>query len=366
MVGWASQPRLRHHVVFKGEAGPYGGLGAVVAALVLREPERCANAASYCRRLAWGAPRQEAAPKVLTVVPSPVPPACCWVVVDQQPLPVLPPTNPDTPAADPNHTIQAPPPPPPPPLPCAHLNLFEAVVGAAPRGRCLALVQHVHFLALGPSSTAPCSASLLQARSEQHLDGVVAVSGFMARYLQEHWPGQVGGGGGGGEGKGGRAGAGGRGRGAVWRGGGRWRRCGWRRWLCGVCLAARHTFPGLGEEVLQALRGWRHQQQQQGGGEAWACGLGGTGDRRRPGGWARAGGAAAAAGLRSQADAGEGDAGGAGPGAAHGGAGALTSTWWQLGRARCSLDHFNTQLRSGQTGPAGGRGAVHKLATDCW
>lgn len=281
VVGWATQPRLRHHVVFKGEAGPYGGLGAVVAALVRSlsgGPQHGADtgAAGSAIEASVG---QEAAPKVLNSVPSPVPSAGCWVVVDadesQKPLPAPPShtlTHPYPPAADPHDAVQ----PPLPAPPAAPSTLFEAVVGAAPPGCCLALVQNVHFLPLGPSGTAPRSASLLRAWSAERLGGVVAVSRFVAHYLQRHWPGQ----GGGGEAKGGAAGSQGEGGDA----GGLWPLAP----VHVVPLAAwgvfgSPPFPDLGAEVEQELKDWRQleqqqkQVQQQSGGVT-VLGPGGTGD----------------------------------------------------------------------------------------
>ncbi|KXZ45041.1 hypothetical protein GPECTOR_59g649 [Gonium pectorale] len=65
-------------------------------------------------------------------------------------------------------------------------TLFEAVLAASPPGRCLALVQNVHFLPMGPSGTGPRSASLLSAW--HRLGGILAVSAFVADYLTRHWP----------------------------------------------------------------------------------------------------------------------------------------------------------------------------------
>ncbi|GFR43227.1 hypothetical protein Agub_g4284, partial [Astrephomene gubernaculifera] len=68
------------------------------------------------------------------------------------------------------------------------ITLFKVVTSAAPPRRCLALVQNVHFLPLGPSGSGPRNPSLLAAWGR--LAGVVAVSEFVADYLRIHWPAQ--------------------------------------------------------------------------------------------------------------------------------------------------------------------------------
>ncbi|KAG2437925.1 hypothetical protein HXX76_005541 [Chlamydomonas incerta] len=110
-----------------------------------------------------------------------------WVLVDADESQRL--------AASPRTTTAAPAPAPAPadaaaqpaPAPASGPGtLFEAVVGAAPPRRCVALVQNVHFLPLGPSGTGQRSPALLEAW--RRLGGIVAVSGFVAGYLRQHWP----------------------------------------------------------------------------------------------------------------------------------------------------------------------------------
>ncbi|EFJ45802.1 hypothetical protein VOLCADRAFT_93893 [Volvox carteri f. nagariensis] len=75
--------------------------------------------------------------------------------------------------------------PPPPPS----TTLFESLVATAPPRRCLAYVQNVHFLPLGPSGTGPRHDGLLAAWAR--LGAVLAVSEFIACYVRQHWPRQL-------------------------------------------------------------------------------------------------------------------------------------------------------------------------------
>ncbi|GLI62834.1 hypothetical protein VaNZ11_005397 [Volvox africanus] len=65
-------------------------------------------------------------------------------------------------------------------------TLFESIVVASPPQRCLAYVQNVHFLPMGPSGTGPRHGSLLAAWDS--LGAVLAVSEFVAGYIRQYWP----------------------------------------------------------------------------------------------------------------------------------------------------------------------------------
>ncbi|GIL48946.1 hypothetical protein Vafri_5435 [Volvox africanus] len=68
----------------------------------------------------------------------------------------------------------------------ATTTLFESIVVASPPQRCLAYVQNVHFLPMGPSGTGPRHDSLLAAWDS--LGAVLAVSEFVAGYVRQYWP----------------------------------------------------------------------------------------------------------------------------------------------------------------------------------
>ncbi|KAG2497877.1 hypothetical protein HYH03_004143 [Edaphochlamys debaryana] len=164
VVSWA-EGRVRHHVVLTDQPGPSEPAPAADPA----DPGAAAGGLT-----AAVAARVAACVRDLTACGSPA--ARAWVILDadesQKPL------RPTAPAASaPTSSTSA---------SASSASLFSHVVSACPPGRCLALVQNVHFLPLGPSGSGARSGP--QREAWRGLGGVVAVSGFVEGYLREHWP----------------------------------------------------------------------------------------------------------------------------------------------------------------------------------